>query len=722
MSRTYHIAKNGCDRNAGTEAAPFLTIQRAAELAQAGDRVIVHEGVYREWVRPQNGGWGEDSRIIYEAAAGERAVIKGSEQITGWTHVKGTVWKVTLPEDLFGGFNPYRVPLGGDWFVDPKNYPVHPGEVYLNGKSFYEAASLEKVMRPQKRFVSPHETWGGREEKILEPEQSVYQWFCESDENTTTIYANFQGADPNRELVEINVRKFCFFPEQTGLNYITVRGFEMAHAATAWAPPTAMQEGLIGPNWSRGWVIEDNIIHDAKCCGISIGKEASTGQNDFTRFRVKPGYQNQLEAVFKARHTGWSRERIGSHIIRNNVIYDCGQAGLAGHLGCIFSEIYDNEIYNIAVYLSGNVGSGTVQEFSDWVEYCNMGGQSPMSEERRRNGQDAPWNVKYWGIGNEAWGCGGNMQPEFYANLCRQYATYLRSYSKDHPLYKIASGANVDDYQWTKVVMEQAGQFIDAVSLHYYTLPRDEWGHKGSATDFDRAEYFTTLYKTLRMDDLIENHSRIIRQYQGERKVGLAVDEWGTWFDVEPGTNPGFLFQQNTMRDALVAAINLNIFNNHCDTVVMANIAQVVNVLQAMILTEGPRMLLTPTYHVFEMYKGHQDAKQLESYVETALVSETNKVPNLHISASQSADGKMLVTVANLNDAQPAPLDCILAGLGKIETVTGRVISGKTDAYNTFDAPEAVKPAVMENIQLTADGFQGTLPACSVAAFQVTVK
>lgn len=348
-AKIYHVAKHGSDYSAGTEAAPFLTIQRAAELAQAGDRVVVHEGVYREWVRPRNDGWGEDSRIVYEAAPGEHVTIKGSERVTGWTLIKGTVWMITLEEDFFGGFNPYRTPLGGDWFVAPAQYAVHSGEVYLNGKSFYEAATLEDVLHPVKRFASPHETWDGREERILEPDQTVYQWFCETDKNTTTIYANFQGADPNRELVEINVRKSCFFPERTGLNYITVRGFEMAHAATAWAPPTAMQEGLIGPNWSKGWVIEDNVIHDSKCCGVSIGKEETTGQNDSTRFQVRPGYQYQLEAVFKARHIGWSRERIGSHIIQNNVIYDCGQAGIAGHLGCIFSRICDNEIYNIAV-------------------------------------------------------------------------------------------------------------------------------------------------------------------------------------------------------------------------------------------------------------------------------------------------------------------------------------------------------------------------------------
>ncbi len=274
MKRVYHVAKGGHDQNPGTKSAPFLTIQRAADLAQAGDRVVVHGGVYREWVRPRNGGWNEDSRIVYEAAEGEHPIIKGSEQITGWMSVEGTVWKVELDNGFFGGFNPYAVPLGGDWFVGPLDYAVHPGEVYQNGKSFYEARSLEEVFHPAIRTVSPHETWDGREEKILEPERTLYQWFCEAGRDTTVIYANFQGADPNQELVEINVRKFCFFPERTGVNYITVRGFEMAQAAAGWAPPTAMQEGLIGPNWSRGWIIENNVIHDAKCSGISIGKEA----------------------------------------------------------------------------------------------------------------------------------------------------------------------------------------------------------------------------------------------------------------------------------------------------------------------------------------------------------------------------------------------------------------------------------------------------------------
>ncbi len=368
-------------------------------------------------------------------------------------------------------------------------------------------------------------------------------------------------------------------------------------------------------------------------------------------------------------------------------------------------------------YISGNVGSGTVQEFSDWIEYCNMGGQSPMAQERRKNGQDAPWNVKYWGIGNEAWGCGGNMEPEFYANLCRQYSTYLRNYDNDHKICKIASGANIADYHWTKVVMEKAGQFIDAVSLHFYTTPRTEsWDDKGPATGFSRDEYYSTLSRTLYMEELIENHSRIIRQYQGERKVGLCVDEWGTWFDVEPGTNPGFLYQQNTMRDALVAAVNLNLFNNHCDTVVMANIAQVVNVLQSVILTEGGKMLLTPTYHVFEMYQGHQGAKQLESYVETALTGEgEHQVPNLHISSSVSDKG-VLVTVANLSDTDSAKLDCALTGMGKMSRAEGRVLTGERGAFNDFGAEDRVKPVPLK-AELTESGFKADLPACSVASF-----
>lgn len=368
-------------------------------------------------------------------------------------------------------------------------------------------------------------------------------------------------------------------------------------------------------------------------------------------------------------------------------------------------------------YISGNVGSGTVQEFSDWVEYCNMPGVSPMADLRRENGRENPWNVKYWGIGNEAWGCGGNMRPEFYADFCRMHSTYLRNYDSEHKIYKIASGANVDDYEWTRVVAAQAGHTVDALSLHYYTLPNDDWQHKGAATGFTKEEYYSVLRKTLRMEELVEEHSRVMRRAAPGRRLGLVVDEWGTWYDVEPDTNPGFLYQQNTMRDALVAAVNLNIFNNHCDIVVMANIAQTVNVLQAMVLTEGARMLCTPTYHVFSMYKGHQGARQLESYAEAGLLSE--EIPSLHVSASETADGSILLTVANLDADTAAPLECFITGLSKNSAIEGELLSGAPDAHNTFDAPANVTPCKMRDIQVEQDRFLAKLPPCSVAAIHI---
>ncbi len=375
-------------------------------------------------------------------------------------------------------------------------------------------------------------------------------------------------------------------------------------------------------------------------------------------------------------------------------------------------------------YISGNVGSGTVREFSDWIEYCNMGGVSPMSDLRRENGREEPWHVRYWGIGNEAWGCGGHMRPEYYSDLCRQYATSMRDYERGRHLFKIASGANADDYHWTEVVAREAGWMVDALSLHYYTLPHDDWAHKGAAVGFPAEEYYRVLRKTLRMEELVENHAGVMRRAAGERKLGLVVDEWGTWYDVEPGTDPGFLYQQNTMRDALAAAVNLNIFNDHCDVVVMANIAQMVNVLQAMVLTEGGRMLLTPTYHVFRMYKGHQGAKQLETYAESVLVGTGDDlVPDLHVSASQAADGSVLLTTANLNCAEAVPVEVLWSGIGRRGHVEGTVLSGDMSACNTFDEPERVGPRAMrDGIRVMEDGggFTALLPACSVAAFTIT--
>jgi hypothetical protein len=346
MAFEYHVAKNGSDSGDGTRENPFLTISKAASVAVAGDTVTVHEGVYREWVMPKYKGLSNTRRITYQAAEGEKVVIKGSERIQSWEQVEGTIWKCTLPNEFFGDFNPYKEKIFGDWLVRGGN--KHLGDVYLNGLSFYEVDSYEDLLNPNIRY-EVIDDWTNKLTRVLNPEQTKFVWFCQVTDNITTIYANFHGYNPNEELTEINVRRSCFYPKTTGIDYITVRGFEMAQAATPWTPPTADQPGLIGPNWSKGWIIEDNIIHDSKCSAISIGKEASTGNNYRSVRKDKPGYQYQLEAVFVAERAGWSKEKIGSHIIRNNTIYDCGQNGVVGHLGCIFSEIYNNHICRIGI-------------------------------------------------------------------------------------------------------------------------------------------------------------------------------------------------------------------------------------------------------------------------------------------------------------------------------------------------------------------------------------
>ncbi|HLV09539.1 MAG TPA: right-handed parallel beta-helix repeat-containing protein [Halanaerobiales bacterium] len=349
MAVKYHVAKNGSNFGKGTKEEPFLTINKAASVAVAGDTIIVHEGEYREWVKPANRGLSNTRRITYQAAEGEKVLIKGSERIQNWEKVEATIWKTVLPNDFFGEFNPYKEEIMGDWLVETDNGSTkHLGDVYLNGMSFYEAENFEQLKDPaiRKEVI---DNWTGKTVPVHNPEQTKHLWYAVVDDKNTSIYANFHKHNPNEELVEINVRKCCFYPEKTGMDYITVRGFEMAQAATPWTPPTADQPGLLGPHWSKGWIIEDNIIHDSKCSGISIGKEISTGDNYRTRRKDKPGYKYQIESVFSATHAGWSRDKIGSHIIRNNTIYDCGQNGVVGHLGCVFSEIYNNHIYNIAL-------------------------------------------------------------------------------------------------------------------------------------------------------------------------------------------------------------------------------------------------------------------------------------------------------------------------------------------------------------------------------------
>ena len=350
MSSNLHVATTGSDHGDGSEDRPFGTINRAAALAVPGDTVVVHSGEYREWVQPRLGGLSDRRRITYTAAPGEHVVIKGSEPVAGWELIDGNVWTVTIPNSLFGTFNPYAEEIDGDWIVypDASTPKKHLGEVYLNGTSFYEVMTLADVANPPLRSEAIDD-WTGVTDAVHNPHQTRLVWYAEVGEQQTSLWANFGGADPNAELVEVNVRRSVFYPVEHHLDYITVRGFELCHAATPWAPPTADQPGLIGPNWAKGWIIEDNVIHDAKCSAISIGKEISTGHNFATLRLDKPGYQYQLESVFAARRIGWDREHVGSHTIRRNTIYDCGQNGIVGHLGCVFSTIEDNHIYNIAL-------------------------------------------------------------------------------------------------------------------------------------------------------------------------------------------------------------------------------------------------------------------------------------------------------------------------------------------------------------------------------------
>ena len=369
-------------------------------------------------------------------------------------------------------------------------------------------------------------------------------------------------------------------------------------------------------------------------------------------------------------------------------------------------------------YINGNMGSGTVQEMSEWVEYMTSDAISPMAELRRQNGREEPWKIRYFGVGNESWGCGGNMRPSYYADEFRRYQTFLRNYG-ENKLYKIACGPNVDDYTWTDTVMEIAGRYMDAITLHYYTLPNDDWDHKGSALAFNREEYYRTLRKALRMEELLQKHIQIMDRRDPEKRVGLIVDEWGAWYDVEPGTNPGFLYQQNTMRDALVAAATLNIFNQHSDRVVMANIAQLVNVLQSVILTEGDKMVKTPTYHVFDLYKEHQDATLVYSQIETASTgTETEQVLQISVSVSMDEQGVLHATLANLSDEEADLAELVFVNFVPT-SVEGEVLCGKPADHNDFTAPDAVHLEPLTDVRVENGRVLARMPACSVARLTI---
>ena len=379
-------------------------------------------------------------------------------------------------------------------------------------------------------------------------------------------------------------------------------------------------------------------------------------------------------------------------------------------------------------YVNGNVGSGTVREMSEWVEYITFDGVSPMADLRKKNGHEKPWKIDYFGVGNENWGCGGNMTPEYYANLYRRYQTYIRHYDNSAPIKKICGGADTEDINWTKKVLatcfasphksENHG-FMDELSLHYYTVP-GVWEHKGSATDFTEGEWYTTLKKAIRMEDLLNKHMAIMDEYDPEKKIGMSVDEWGTWLDVEPGTNPGFLYQQNTIRDALVACVTLNIFNKKCDRVQLACIAQMVNVLQSVILTEGEKMIKTPTYHIFHMYKYHQDADLVASYLDgnKEIGCEEDKVPMLSESVSQSADGTINVTVGNLSVSEDATVEIVFTEKN-IASVSGSILTGDMADHNTFDDPEKVTEKEFGSVKFDGRKASFTIPKNSVVLLRI---
>ncbi len=369
-------------------------------------------------------------------------------------------------------------------------------------------------------------------------------------------------------------------------------------------------------------------------------------------------------------------------------------------------------------YICGNVGSGSVREMQEWIEYITFEGKSPIADLRRKNGREKPWKLKYFGIGNENWGCGGNMRPEFYADIFRRYQTYVHNFPGNR-IYRIACGAYSDNYYWTEVLMREAGGMMNGLSYHYYTVPGG-WRNKNSATKFGEADWFDNMQRALQIDEYLTRHSTIMDRFDPEKRVGLIVDEWGSWYEVEPGTNPSFLYQQNSLRDALTAGLTLNIFNQHCDRVQMANIAQTINVLQAVILTKEEKMVLTPTYHVFDMYKVHQDAILLPIQLNcTKYEFKKDSIPAISASASQDKDGKIHISLCNLDPNKSQKLKCELHGFSP-QTVTGRILTSRemTD-HNTFEKPEAIKPAEFNDAKIKEAGLAIALPPKSVVLLEI---
>lgn len=388
-------------------------------------------------------------------------------------------------------------------------------------------------------------------------------------------------------------------------------------------------------------------------------------------------------------------------------------------------------------YICGNIGSGTVKELSQWIEYVTSDAESPMTDLRKKNGREKPWKVKFWAIGNESWGCGGRMSPEYYRDVYRRYATYSRNYG-DNRLYKVAGGptANFPDvffanYHWTEVMMrdETTRDCMNGLSLHFYTHTFHNYSITNllekdisqSATEFNEKDWIAILSESLKMDDILTRHSAIMDYHDPDKKIGLIVDEWGTWYQVEPGTNPRFLYQQNSLRDALVASTTLDIFNKHCERVKMANIAQTINVLQAMILTRDEQMVLTPSYYVFKMYKAHQDAALLPVDIECENYSHgDDSIPAVSVSASKDEEGKIHLSMSNLNPGRSIELACELRGLNAIININGEVLTAdKINSYNDFGKTEEVSPAPFGDFKVNRNTIHIKLPSKSVVMLEI---
>ena len=375
-------------------------------------------------------------------------------------------------------------------------------------------------------------------------------------------------------------------------------------------------------------------------------------------------------------------------------------------------------------YVAVNVGSGSVKEAAEWLEYMTSANESPMTELRKKNGREKPWKVKYVGIGNENWGCGGEMNADYYSNVYKQFHCFVRGAEQ-----QIACGPNSNDANWTDTLMKNVGPWqMQGLSLHHYTVPTNQWHHKGDSVNFDEKEYYNTLSHTWFMERILKDQEGVMQRYDNDHRIGLVVDEWGIWTDVIEGTNPGFLYQQNTMRDAILASINLNLFNQHSARVKMANIAQMVNVLQAVILTEGEKMIKTPTYHVFDMYKDHMEAELVYSHCENKELmpqpehrhpgQQVDHLPAISQSVSVDGEGKMHITISNASLDEDFEIDCLIPR-AEYKTVSAKILTGKYNALNTFDDPDAVAPKAYDGVTLDGNSLKMKLPACSILAIEL---